>query len=290
MYINTKYLSAISKVAIDCPKHGTFLITPNNHLRGKGCAKCKFEKLSCLYSFDFLNVIEAANRKHSSIYKYKNINYENLDSILLVNCNLHGDFNISARSHLQGVGCKVCGRISTLKSREVTTESFIEKAKLQHSDKYDYRFVKYIKAKANIKIICNRCENVFEQTPDCHLSGQGCPRCAISGFSRGKPGTFYILISDNLTKVGITNREVKLRVKSISKSSGHDFKVHTTFFSEDGSKVSNIETQVLTWLKSKYSAVTETFDGSTECFINVDLEDLLNFVTQFQTTELQSSL
>lgn len=290
VYTNTEYTNAISKVNIECRRHGTFLITPNNHLRGKGCAKCKFEKLSSLYSFDFLSVIKAANRKHNCTYSYKDISYENLDSVLSINCSLHGDFNVSARSHLQGTGCKICGRINTLKSREVTTKSFIEKAKLRHINKYDYRLVEYYKAKTNIKIICNQCENIFEQTPDCHLSGQGCPRCVISGFSKGKPGTFYILVSDSLIKVGITNREVNLRVKSISKSSGKDFKVHTTLFSEDGSKVSNIETQVLNWLKSKYQAVTEVFDGSTECFIDVNLEELLNFVTQFQTPELQSSL
>jgi hypothetical protein len=43
-YSNVKYVTAIKKVAIMCPSHGQFLTTPNNHLRGKGCPKCKQSK------------------------------------------------------------------------------------------------------------------------------------------------------------------------------------------------------------------------------------------------------
>lgn len=34
------YINARTKVIITCPKHGHFIMTPNNHLRGKGCRKC----------------------------------------------------------------------------------------------------------------------------------------------------------------------------------------------------------------------------------------------------------
>ena len=41
IYDKVEYLNAIKKVIIICKKHGDFLITPNNHLRGKGCPICK---------------------------------------------------------------------------------------------------------------------------------------------------------------------------------------------------------------------------------------------------------
>lgn len=40
-YSLTKYKSAHKKVKIICPEHGEFEQTPNSHLRGNGCVKCK---------------------------------------------------------------------------------------------------------------------------------------------------------------------------------------------------------------------------------------------------------
>lgn len=40
-YEKTVYVSDQTKVIVTCPKHGNFLITPNNHLRGRRCKLCK---------------------------------------------------------------------------------------------------------------------------------------------------------------------------------------------------------------------------------------------------------
>ena len=43
-YIHVKkYKDAKTKVPIECKKHGIFLQSPDNHMRGRGCPKCKFE-------------------------------------------------------------------------------------------------------------------------------------------------------------------------------------------------------------------------------------------------------
>ena len=39
---------------------------------------------------------------------------------------------------------------------KLTTEDFITKAKKIHGDRYDYSLVKYVSAKANVDIICER--------------------------------------------------------------------------------------------------------------------------------------
>ena len=39
--------------------------------------------------------------------------------------------------------------------RKLTTEEFIEKAKLKHGDMYDYSLVEYIKGDIKVNIICN---------------------------------------------------------------------------------------------------------------------------------------
>lgn len=57
---------------------------------------------------------------------------------------------------------------------KVTTESFIERSIKKHGNKYDYSLVNYIRNKLPIKIICNKCYNIFKQTPNKHLFGHGC--------------------------------------------------------------------------------------------------------------------
>lgn len=43
-YLNSIYKSARTKICIICPVHGEFWQTPDNHLRGRGCPKCKTSK------------------------------------------------------------------------------------------------------------------------------------------------------------------------------------------------------------------------------------------------------
>ena len=57
-------------------------------------------------------------------------------------------------------------------------ESFIERAKQYHNDKYDYSLVEYKNNKTKVKIICP-IHNIFEQTPTGHLAG-GCRLCGIT--------------------------------------------------------------------------------------------------------------
>ena len=44
-YSNVKYVNAHENICVICPKHGEFLITPNNHLKGEGCPVCKSSSL-----------------------------------------------------------------------------------------------------------------------------------------------------------------------------------------------------------------------------------------------------
>lgn len=42
-YANVVYTNNLTKVEIQCKKHGSFLCTPHNHLKGRGCPICKSE-------------------------------------------------------------------------------------------------------------------------------------------------------------------------------------------------------------------------------------------------------
>lgn len=58
------------------------------------------------------------------------------------------------------------------------TREFIQKAKLVHGDKYDYRYVKYINNREKIIVYCNKCNKCFLQSTKDHLNGHGCLNCS----------------------------------------------------------------------------------------------------------------
>lgn len=65
-----------------------------------------------------------------------------------------------------------------MKRIKLTTEVFILKAKKIHQNTYDYSNVVYGKNnKEKVTITC-KIHGDFKQSPDSHLSGKGCKRCA----------------------------------------------------------------------------------------------------------------
>ena len=75
-----------------------------------------------------------------------------------------------------GNNCCVNNKENKLK----TTEQFIIDSKKVHGDRYDYSKVEYIGSKNSVTIICP-IHGEFEQRPNNHLIGQGCPHCSKSG-------------------------------------------------------------------------------------------------------------
>ncbi|MAS81688.1 MAG: hypothetical protein CMF45_03265 [Legionellales bacterium] len=61
-------------------------------------------------------------------------------------------------------------------SRRVTTEDFIQRARIKHGDRYDYSKVTYVAARTKVTIICPL-HGKFEQTPANHCTGHGCHEC-----------------------------------------------------------------------------------------------------------------
>ncbi|AKI79770.1 hypothetical protein QJ850_gp929 [Acanthamoeba polyphaga mimivirus] len=56
---------------------------------------------------------------------------------------------------------------------------FLAKAWNVHESKYDYQYVNYIDDETNVKILCNKCKNIFKTTPYIHLylKNGGCSKC-----------------------------------------------------------------------------------------------------------------
>lgn len=112
-YSKVNYVNSSSKIVIICKIHGEFLQTPNSHLSGKGCSKCRYKegglKLSKRYSDNF---IKFANKKHSGKYVYETGKIFRAKDIISILCPIHGKFNQIADNHLRRDGCPRCGLVN----------------------------------------------------------------------------------------------------------------------------------------------------------------------------------
>lgn len=174
-YSKVEYKGNKTPVCIICPKHGEFWQKPNAHLNGEGCKKC--------YGNDALTreeFIKRAKEVHGDKYDYSKVEYKGARKKITIICPEHGEFKQLPFDHLGGHGCQKCFDIYKRgKSRQLTTEEFIEKAKKVHGDKYDYSKVNYIKNIEKVCIICPE-HGEFLQAPFKHLQHQGCPTCSES--------------------------------------------------------------------------------------------------------------
>jgi hypothetical protein len=108
---------------------------------------------------------------HGNKFDYKNTVYNKLDEKVSILCPNHGVFYQNAADHLNGNGCSKCSG-----NKKLNISNFISNAKKIHGNKYDYSMVYYVNNKTKIKIKCN-IHGIFEQQPNNHISGQGCPYC-----------------------------------------------------------------------------------------------------------------
>lgn len=107
-YSKVEYIDSKTKVCIICPKHGEFYQRPNKHLRGQGCKKCSWEKLSQERSKTSAKFIEEAVKIHGTYYDYSKVIYTNAKNKVKLICPKHGEFKQTPDDHLRGKGCPIC--------------------------------------------------------------------------------------------------------------------------------------------------------------------------------------
>ena len=166
-YEHSVYITGRRKVIITCPEHGDFEQRPSDHVNGDGCAKC-----SGKHRYTTEEFVEKALAVHDGKYSYGRSIYATGKKKLTITCPEHGDFEQVAKDHLRGKGCTTCGG-----RKNISTAEFLESARRVHGDKYSYTDVNYFNNKTGVIISCPE-HGSFNQRPDHHLSGSGCPLCA----------------------------------------------------------------------------------------------------------------
>jgi len=165
---------------------------------------------------------------HSGKYDYSLVQYINLSEKIQIICLEHGIFAQQPKKHLSGQGCPRCARLKQSSWLVHDSTTVIKNFIKIHGNKYNYSLVVYRRNKHKVKIICLK-HGVFEQTPNSHINGSGCPKCSYENKTfdyikkytlnkslGAKPGIFYKLKFEHKSgfkflKVGITSKTIKQR-------------------------------------------------------------------------------
>lgn len=168
-----EYINNNTKIEVICHckdycgnEHGKFSITPNNLLRGKGCPKCSGKKNTSEERKEF------CVKKYNGKYDYSKSDFSDVKKKTIVICKEHGAFQTDFDHHFNSsVGCPFCSYPSR------NTESFKTEAVKIHKGFYTYDKVNYKNSHSKVIITCP-IHGDFEQSPNAHLRGQGCPKCS----------------------------------------------------------------------------------------------------------------
>lgn len=83
--------------------------------------------------------------------------------------------------------------------RAVNTQTFIQRARLIHGDRYDYSLVKYVSSILSVDIICP-IHGIFQLSPNSHLNNPaGCPKCRKRSIPH-RAGKYARLLKNNNSK------------------------------------------------------------------------------------------
>jgi hypothetical protein len=190
---------------IICKTHGIFRQTPSKHWLGSGCSKCSYPLAGLKRRQSPEKLKEAAEQYHKNRYTYFLEDFKTVNDEIRILCDSHGIFMQRLSHHMEGRGCTKCSHDKQALLRSHTTEQFIAKAKLVHGDRYDYSITEYINNVTRVNIICRE-HGSWSAAPAKHIRGSGCLACAKSGFDISKESYLYVMVFENKTKVGITNR------------------------------------------------------------------------------------
>lgn len=178
-YERVVYVRSKDNVLINCTKHGYFEQALSDHLKGMGCYKCGKESAAAKKTQKAKDsFIEKAHAVHGCRYDYGRVVYVRACDKVIITCAKHGDFEQTPNGHLSGKGCAKCGfEVMATKRSQEPKDSFIEKARAVHGDRYSYDRVAYGRRKDKVIITCAK-HGDFKQSPGSHLNGRGCAKCS----------------------------------------------------------------------------------------------------------------
>ena len=174
-YSLVEYVNNRTKVRIVCPDHAEFLVSPSNHLKGRGCPDCGRARQRSTATKTFERFVSEARSIHGETYQYDESTYSNARTRMLMTCPEHGYFYQEPSVHLRGNGCSQCGHVRGAQAQTLSPGSFKEKLVKKHGNRIH---ADYLGMNAVVQAHCRR-HGKFETTAHALLyTKYGCSRCA----------------------------------------------------------------------------------------------------------------
>src|SRR5437667_8012372 len=98
--------------------------------------------------------IKRCRQKFGDKYDYSKCVFINIRTKIIIICHLHGEYQQTARIHLNSFGCPQC----TKDKEKLSNEEFIQKSIKIHGNKYDYSKVEYTNMHTPVYIYCKKCK------------------------------------------------------------------------------------------------------------------------------------
>jgi hypothetical protein len=123
-----KIKNKTDKIDIICKEHGIFSQQVSAHANGQGCPECAKIK-SRLSQKDFIN---RCKNIHNNLYDYSKVDYQGINSKIIIICKEHGKFIQRAGNHLNGNKCPRCNKIKQISSQEIKIRDFLDSIGIQY--------------------------------------------------------------------------------------------------------------------------------------------------------------
>lgn len=175
-FSETIYKNKRTKIQFKCPKHGIKFALPNNMLSGKcGCNECGNEKISKTKLEPEKEIIKKSKIIFGNIFKDYEFKYpKNGRRRIAMTCKKHNyRFENTVSNHIVlKQGCKLCANEEHNKAVTKPVDVFINDCIKKFDNLYSFPNLKdyYINEKTNIKIKCNRCNNIFTRNANHFLN------------------------------------------------------------------------------------------------------------------------
>jgi hypothetical protein len=166
-YKNVVYVHSNLKINITCSLHGDFSQSPNGHLNGSGCPKCRIKNRRSREEW-----INLFFQVHGDEYDYSLVGeIENRDTVIQIICKIHGMFLQKVINHKNGSKCDACSK------RIITRQTWLYTFNERHGETYNYNLVPdTFRSTSKIPLVCKD-HGIFYQTAFRHAAGRGCHGC-----------------------------------------------------------------------------------------------------------------
>lgn len=125
---------------------------------------------------EFLNKLPAENFLK---FDYSKFICDGIENKSIIICLKHGEFLQTPHNHLHNsAGCPKCKFENLPQCQPKPNSAFIKEATTIHGDIYSYDCSEYIGLQHMVDIRC-KLHGIFSQLAQNHLTGHGCPICAI---------------------------------------------------------------------------------------------------------------